>query len=142
MRLQETSGLSQILSHTKHEMRQQMDAALKPLGLSAAQYSALSALEERDTQTNADLARACFVTPQTMIRMVKEFKTRGFIKETHTQGLKVHFELSRKALDILCKAHVVIDKLERRMTKGFSRKDVERLLNDLKVCFANLLAEK
>ncbi len=138
MRKHETLKLSHILSVTKHEMRRQMDSVLRPLGLTAAQYSALSALEEKATQTNADLARACFVTPQTMIRMVKEFRRKAYIKRSHTEGLKIRMELSPKAFDILCRAHRAIDSLEREMTKGLSKAEVKRLMEMLINCLDNL----
>lgn len=140
MRAKDTLGLSQILSHTKHEMRLQMDEALAKLGLTSSQYAALSSLEESGPLTNADLARAGYVTPQTMIRLMKSLEKQGFVvSNQHAEhGLKIEFELTKKALDVLCKAHVLIYGIERRMIGGLSDNQTRQLLQHLNAAFSNL----
>lgn len=140
MRAKDTLGLSQILSHTKHEMRLQMDEALSKLGLTSAQYGALSNLEESGPMTNADLARAGYVTPQTMIRLMKNLEKQGFVvSNQHAEhGLKIEFELTKKALDVLCKAHVLIYGIEKRMLASLNESQTRQLLQHLNSAFANL----
>lgn len=140
MRAKDTMGLSQILSHTKHEMRRQMEQELEPLDLSAAQYGALSELEQTPALTNAELARACYVTPQTMIRIVQDLKKRGFIvgNDHADHGLKIQCQLTKKALDVLCKAHEKVFELEKRTVKGLKSAEVRELIETLTKCFANL----
>ena len=140
MRVKDTMGLSRVLSMAKHEMRQQMDEVLKPLGLSAAQYGALSTLEENERLTNAQLARECYVTPQTMFRIMQGMKERGFVAtEDHAEhGLKIDFKLTKKALDTLCDAHEIVHDLEKRMTKGMSKAEIKALMETLEQSFKNL----
>jgi DNA-binding MarR family transcriptional regulator len=121
-------------------MRQQMGRTLEDLGLSAAQYGALSELEQTPALTNAELARACYVTPQTMIRIVQDLKKRGFIalNDHADHGLKIQCQLTKKALDVLCKAHEKVYELEKRMVKGLKPSEVRELIEVLKKCFENL----
>ncbi|RRO14334.1 MarR family transcriptional regulator [Saccharopolyspora rhizosphaerae] len=54
-----------------------MDEALRPLGLTAPQFTALTVLRHRDGLTSAQLARRSFVTPQTMNEMVRALERHG-----------------------------------------------------------------
>ena len=56
-----------------------MDDALRPLGLTAVQYTALSVLERRGGLSSAQLARRSFLRPQTMHEMVSALEGRGLI---------------------------------------------------------------
>lgn len=60
-------------------IRARMDEALRPHGLSTLQFTALTALRERDGLSSAQLARRSFVTPQTMNEMVRWLENRGYI---------------------------------------------------------------
>ena len=68
-----------LLKRVQQALRLKMDSELRNLNLSTAQYAALSALEEEPNASNAALARACFVTPQTMIEVVQGLENLGFI---------------------------------------------------------------
>lgn len=140
MRFADTLGLSYALKVVENEMRQRMDLILKPLGLTSAQYSALAALEAESGLTNADLARRCSVTPQTMIRLVQTLEGGGFLEKTPDSGhsLKINFHLTPKALDVLCQAHVVVNTMELTMVKGLPKAEVRKLLENIESCRAQL----
>lgn len=140
MRFADTLGLSYALKVVENEMRQRMDLVLKPLGLTSAQYSALSALEAETELTNADLARRCSVTPQTMIRLVQTLEAAGFLekKEKPASALKIPFLLTKKAHDVLCDAHVLVNSMELSMVKGLPKTDIGRLLEMIEHCRGEL----
>ena len=57
-----------------------MDEALRPLGLSPAQYAVLAELNVRPDQTNADLADRAFITPQSMQGVLARLRGQGLTR--------------------------------------------------------------
>jgi DNA-binding MarR family transcriptional regulator len=55
-----------LLRQAWHAFRSAMESALRPHGLSSAQYAVLSVLARDPGASGADLARACNTTPQAM----------------------------------------------------------------------------
>jgi len=62
--------------------RAAIDAALLPLGVSAAQFAALRRLNEDAELTGAELARELFVTAQTMSRTLSRLEQTGLIERS------------------------------------------------------------
>lgn len=140
MRLEETLGLSYQLKIAEHLMRQRIDEILQPLKLSHAQYTVLSCLESEKLLTNADLARKCSVTPQTMIRLLQNLERDGFVTKSAQadHGLKIDLQLTSKGLKTVCKAHVCVDKVERLVASKLKIKDQKSLLEALALCIESL----
>lgn len=61
-------------------IRARMDEALRPLGLTTPQFTALTVLRHRDGLSSAQLARRSFVTPQTMNEMVRALERNGHLE--------------------------------------------------------------
>ncbi|MBB4683138.1 MarR family winged helix-turn-helix transcriptional regulator [Amycolatopsis jiangsuensis] len=60
-------------------IRARMDEALRPVGLTTLQFTALTALRRRGDLSSAQLARRSFVTPQTMNEMVRTLENQGHV---------------------------------------------------------------
>nr|WP_238413228.1 MarR family transcriptional regulator [Saccharothrix deserti] len=60
-------------------IRALLDDALRPLGLTTLQYTALTVLQRRNNLSSAQLARRSFLRPQTMHEMVLTLERRGLI---------------------------------------------------------------
>lgn len=60
-------------------IRALLDDALRPLGLTTLQYTALTVLQRRNDLSSAQLARRSFLRPQTMHEMVLTLERRGLI---------------------------------------------------------------
>ncbi len=56
-----------------------MDEALKACGLSTAQNAVLAALMVQPDMTNADLANAAFITPQSMQTILAGLEIAGYV---------------------------------------------------------------
>ena len=140
MRLKDTLGLSYLVKLVEHKVRNKIDAALLHLGLTAAQYSTLSILENEEKLTNAQLARMCSVTPQTMNKIMNNLEQDGFVKKTSSadHGLKINFEMTAKAHKIVCKAHTAVNEIEKNTIKGLNKTQYQDLENALKKCLENL----
>lgn len=63
-------------------VRALLDDALRPLGLTTLQYTALTVLEASGALSSAQLARRSFLRPQTMHEMVLALEKRGLIART------------------------------------------------------------
>ncbi|MDX3188010.1 MarR family transcriptional regulator [Streptomyces sp. MN03-5084-2B] len=69
-------------------IRALLDDALRPLGLTTLQYTALTVLEASGALSSAQLARRSFLRPQTMHEMVLTLEKRGLIARTPKAGNK------------------------------------------------------
>lgn len=63
-------------------IRARLDALLKPSGVTALQYTALSVLERTPAMSSSDLARASFVSAQSTSDLVAALTKRGLIQRS------------------------------------------------------------
>jgi DNA-binding MarR family transcriptional regulator len=61
-------------------VRSRLEELVKPAGITALQYTALTVLERHDGLSAAQLARDSFVTAQSMADMVRALETRGLVR--------------------------------------------------------------
>ena len=99
--------------------------ALKPIGLTLGQYVALAELDRQSGITAASLARACLVTPQAMMILLKTMEQQGLITRSphprHPSVLELHMtEVGGEALHA---ARERVDPIEQRVFGVFSPKD-------------------
>lgn len=134
MRFEETVGISSLLNHVEHELSQRIEQSLRPLGLTLPQYSTLSFIEMGEALTNADLARRCYVTPQTMNRILQNLLKMKLVKKVSASNhkLKLYFTLTPTATKLVCDAHVIINDIEKKMIRGLGKKDFGVLEQQLK----------
>jgi DNA-binding MarR family transcriptional regulator len=132
------------VKRAQHAVRHAMDQALDEVDLTMAQYALLSALEEQPDASNADLSRACFVTPQTMIEVLKGLEAAGLVtRRPHPQNRRVIMTaLTPAGRSKLFAAHRVVDGVEARMVSGMTAADRERLVELLEICYTNLADDR
>ena len=75
-------SLLYVVKQLELAIRAQLDAVLRPSGVTALQYTSLTVLERRPTMTSADLARASFVRAQSTADLVGALERRGLIRRT------------------------------------------------------------
>ncbi|MEU6751243.1 MarR family transcriptional regulator [Spirillospora sp. NPDC046719] len=61
-------------------VRSRLEELVRPAGITALQYTALTVLERHDGLSAAQLARDSFVTAQSMADMVRALETRGLVR--------------------------------------------------------------
>ena len=118
-----------VLKRAEQTLLRAKSAALKPIGLTLAQYVALAELERQSGITAATLARACLVTPQAMMVVLKAMDEQGLIARSphprHPNVLELHItDAGREALDI---GQQQVAPLERRVIETFSPKERDTL---------------
>ena len=116
--------------------RAQLDALLKPSGVTALQYTALSVLERRPTMTSADLARASFVRAQSTADLVGALERRGLIQRTTDAGNKrrLLISLTDEGRRFLAEYDPLVADLETQMLRHLDEPDREAFRQYLYAC--------
>jgi DNA-binding MarR family transcriptional regulator len=122
----EEPRLGMLVKRAEQAMVRTKSVALKLVGLTPAQYVALVELEQQPGLTAASLARACLVTPQAMMILLKTMDQQGLITRSaharHPNVLELHMtDVGREALR---EARKRIDPIEQRVFAAFSAKDL------------------
>jgi DNA-binding MarR family transcriptional regulator len=135
--------LGYCIKLAQHALRIRIDDALRPLGITAPQFAVLVAVDLDPGISNAALARAAFVTPQTMQGIVANLERDGLLKRSADpgHGRILRSELTRRGRVLLEKAHAIVAGIEARMTRSLGDKEVERLSAQLRRCVDNLLED-
>jgi DNA-binding MarR family transcriptional regulator len=135
-----TERVGYQLKRAQHALRSAMDRDLRDIGLTTPQYAALSALSSAGRLSGAELARRCFVTPQTMNAIVVKLEAEQMIaRAAHAEhGRVIEAQLTREGRVVLRRAHSAVKTIEARMVKGLSKLQRERLIVALRHCAGNL----
>jgi len=128
------------LKITQHRLRQRLENELAELGITAAQNAALLAIAVNPQISNAQLARAAFVSPQTMQNILVNLVRAGLVRRTPhpSHGRIIMSELTdqgRKTVEAGARA---ADTVEKEMLTGLSESDIQMLNNLLKRCYTAL----
>jgi len=109
--------LGYALKRAQHALRLRMDEALRPLLLTTPQYAVLCAIEIESGISNARLARAAFVTAQTMQGVLSNLERDGFIDRLPdpVHGRVLRSELTAKGRGVMLQAHLAVSYVEDRM---------------------------
>ena len=115
-----------LLRQAWHAFRGAMEHALRPYGLTSAQFAVLSVLARSPGASNADLARACNTTPQAMIGVLATLERAGLTqRHPHpTHGRIRQVTLSPAGRQRLEEAQPVIRELEAEAERGLSAADI------------------
>jgi DNA-binding MarR family transcriptional regulator len=110
-------------------VRWHLDELLKPSGITATQYTALTVLEQHDGLPAAQLARRSFVTAQSMADVVRALEQRGLItRERNPENrreLSIH--LTDSGREFLSEYAEDVRALERRMVRDLEARQVDQL---------------
>lgn len=122
----EEPRLGMLVKRAEQAMLRTKSTALKLVGLTPAQFVALVELEQQPGITAASLARACLVTPQAMMILLKSMDQQGLITRSahprHPNVLELHMtDVGREALR---EAHEQVDPIEQKVFGAFSAKDL------------------
>jgi DNA-binding MarR family transcriptional regulator len=129
-----------LMKQVELATRARLDEIVRPAGLTALQYTALTVLERYTDMSSAQLARHSFVTAQSMADMITALEGRALIERhrdrTDRRRLVVALTDEGRALLDRCRDEVAA--LEDTMVKGLSVPQVESLRAALNSCYANV----
>ena len=103
-------------------VRAHLDELLRPAGITALQYTALTVLDRRAGLTTAELARNSFVTPQAMGDLVTALERRSLIERHHDPAhrRRLLISLTPAGQELLAEFAERVRALEERMVAGLT----------------------
>jgi DNA-binding MarR family transcriptional regulator len=134
-------SLLYLVKRVELVVRARLEEVLKPAGVTALQYTALTVLERQDALTAAQLARDSFVTAQSMADMVRTLETRGYVvrRPNPANRRELLIALTDLGHRLLAEYAQPVRDLERRMTDGLSAEETDQLRATLDHTWRQLL---
>ncbi|WP_309230924.1 MarR family transcriptional regulator [Nocardia sp. SYP-A9097] len=122
-----------LIKQLELAVRALMDDALRPLGLTTLQYTALTVLERRSGLSSAQLARRSFLRPQTMNVMVQTLEERGLISRKRDPANRrvLVATLTEQGRNVLREAAPRVGEIEARLLGGMSARRGEEFRSTL-----------
>ncbi|CAN5704824.1 hypothetical protein BH24ACT5_BH24ACT5_17660 [soil metagenome] len=129
-----------VVKQTQQAYRSRMDRALGAFGLSTPQYVVLAALDHLGATSNAELARACFVTPQSMHSIVATLERRALIRRPPVPdtGRALRATLTDDGRSLLDQAADVVQGVDDTGIDGIDERDLSTALDVLRHITDNL----
>jgi DNA-binding MarR family transcriptional regulator len=122
----EEPRLGMLVKRAEQAMIRAKGAALKFVGLTAAQYVALVELDQQPGITAATLARACLVTPQAMMILLKTMEQQGLTaRSSHPRHPNVlELRMTEVGREALAAARERVNPIEQAVLGSFSAKEL------------------
>ena len=116
------------------------DNTLRRVGLTNAQYAVLAMLEESGSLSGADLARLCYVAPQTMNQLVVGLEARGLVRRAdHPSNRRIRqASLTETGHALIATAHERVRTVEASMVAELTKSEQAELVRLLQVCVRTL----
>ena len=129
-----------LVKRVQQGLRRRCDTALKPTGLSMAQYATLRALAEHPDASAAELARLCFVTRQSLQDVLTGLRAAGLIEtaDAPPRGRSRSLSLTRPGARRLSAAHEAVFAVEAEMLQGISVREQRSTAEVLIRCAENV----
>ncbi|MFE9561951.1 MarR family winged helix-turn-helix transcriptional regulator [Streptomyces sp. NPDC006487] len=124
-----STSLLYLVKRTELAVRARLEELVRPAGITALQYTALTVLERHDGISAAQLARDSFVTAQSMADMVRALESRELIRRepnpaNRRERLIVLADPGRRLLAEYAEPARL---LEERMVAGLSAEEIGML---------------
>ena len=132
--------LMYLVKQVELAIRSRLDDLLRPGGLTALQFTALTVLERHPDLSSAQLARNSFVTAQSMADMITILEGRGLIERHRDQAdrRRLVVALTKGGREILDRYRDEVTALEAQMLAGLTVTKISALRDALHACHANL----
>ena len=126
------TSLGYLVKEVSSVLRSEMEAVLRPLGMTITHYSCLELLLQRPGLSNSDLARGTFVTRQSMNVVLQGLESDGLVTRLSQPiaGRVLPTELTPAGREQLRLASAAVKGVEDRMKRTLSA-DEEDVLRDL-----------
>jgi DNA-binding MarR family transcriptional regulator len=139
-RQEETRRAAQMMKRILIHFRSQMDEKVRPQGVTTAQLSVLKVIRDTPGGSGAQLARACYVTPQSAQALLKGLEDGGWITRTKDKvnDRILVAQLTPSGRELLDTAERLARVIEKRLWHGVPDGAVQALNKTLMRCLENL----
>jgi DNA-binding MarR family transcriptional regulator len=129
-------SLLYLMKQVELAIRARLDELVRPAGLTALQYTALTVLERHPNLTSAHLARNSFVTAQTMADMVSSLRSRKLIDRHRDPAdrRRLVLSLTEAGRALLEDYRQPVAELEAEMLSGLSPDEAASLRHTMVSC--------
>ncbi|MFF7314049.1 MarR family transcriptional regulator [Streptomyces sp. NPDC008137] len=109
-------------------VRSHLDELVRPSGITALQYTALTVLERHDGLSAAQLARDSFVTAQSIADLVRSLEGRGLVRRERNprNRRELLILLTDEARELLARHAGPVRELEERMVRDLTAHQTEQ----------------
>ncbi|MEU1271591.1 MarR family transcriptional regulator [Streptomyces sp. NPDC005799] len=109
-------------------VRSHLDELVKPSGITALQYTALTVLERHDGLSAAQLARDSFVTAQSIADLVRSLENRGLVRRERNphNRRELLILLTDAGRELLIQHAAPVRELEERMVRELTAHQTEQ----------------
>jgi MarR family transcriptional regulator, organic hydroperoxide resistance regulator len=131
---------AQMMKRILIHFRSQMDETLRPQGVTTAQLPVLKAIRDEPGVSGAQLARSCYVTPQSAQSLLRGLEEGGWIVRTKNRGNDriLAARLTPEGEKLLLTAEKAARIIEGKLWRGVPERSIEALNEVLEQCLANL----
>lgn len=134
------AAVGYLVKRVQQSLRRRCDAALRPTGLSMAQYAALRALADMPEASASDLARRCFVTRQSLQDLLAGLRSAGLVTDAASapRGRAQALALTPAGRKRLAEADVAVNEVDTAMVSELTQGQRRQLAAMLIRCAENL----
>ncbi|MCU1405794.1 MAG: MarR family transcriptional regulator [Glaciihabitans sp.] len=134
------TSLGYLLKQASSALHNEMDAALRPQGMTITEYSCLELLSQRPGMSNSELARGAFVSRQSMNVLLQAMERDGFVSrpDQAAVGRVLPTTLTDLGRERLAVASTAIRSVEDRMKSGLDSPQQNDLRHLLASCIESL----
>jgi DNA-binding MarR family transcriptional regulator len=121
-------------------VRSHLDELVKPSGITALQYTALTVLERHDGLSAAQLARDSFVTAQSIADLVRSLEGRGLVRRERNprNRRELLILLTEAGRELLAQHEGPVRELEERMVRDLTAHQTEQFRQALSKAWHSL----
>lgn len=132
--------LPYLAGRLQHVVKEELERRLAPYGISVRQYTALSVLGSKQGLSNAQLARRCLVSPQSMNEVVASLERKGLVdRAPHPRhGRVLQTDLTARGRAVLADCDAATLELQELMLSELDAAQRESLLSGIKSCLRML----
>ncbi|BDZ45404.1 MarR family winged helix-turn-helix transcriptional regulator [Naasia aerilata] len=130
------TSVGYLLKEAASALRAEMEAVLRPLGMTVTHYSCLELLAQRPGLSNSELARGAFVTRQSMNVLLQALERDGVVSRPveGRVGKVLPARLTERGRRSLAQASAAVRSVEVRMLFGMTEEEqsgARRLLRSM-----------
>lgn len=125
---QTSPSLLYMVKQVELVVRSHLDELVKPAGITALQYTALTVLERHDGLSAAQLARDSFVTAQSMADLVRSLESRGLVRRERNprNRRELLILLTDAGRELLREVAGPVQELEERMVRDLTSPQLDQ----------------
>lgn len=132
----------QGMKRVKLRFRALLDERLRPLGITTAQLQILFAVKGAAGSSGAQLARECFVTPQSIQTLLAQLEKAGLIVRQKAQGNEriLTATITAAGERLAKKVERLSQEIQESLWSGISDREIRQMNKLLERCIRNLEA--